>query len=98
MASRLRREGLFLSVGEPRVVRGSRDDRVGIELEVEEGPANTLFGVLGYNPRPEGGGDVVGQVDFQLRNIVGTARRAASCSKPMTRFGPKPTVFISRPS
>ncbi|NNE44164.1 MAG: BamA/TamA family outer membrane protein, partial [Gemmatimonadetes bacterium] len=77
MASRLRREGLFLSVGEPRVVRGTRDNRIGIELQVEEGPANSLFGVLGYTPQPGGGGEVVGQVDFQLRNIVGTARRAA---------------------
>lgn len=76
MAARLRREGLFLSVGEPRVVRGSRDNLVGIELEVEEGPTNSLFGVLGFTPDPEGGGEVVGQVDARFRNILGTARRA----------------------
>jgi outer membrane protein insertion porin family len=77
MAPRLRREGLFESVTEPRVVRGSRDNRLGIELEVQEGPSNALFGVLGYNPKPGGGGEVVGQVDVRFRNILGTARRAS---------------------
>lgn len=77
MAARLRREGLFLTVSEPRVVRGTRDNRLGIELEVEEGPSNALFGVLGYNPAPGGGGEVVGQVDVRFRNILGTARRAS---------------------
>jgi outer membrane protein insertion porin family len=77
MPDRLRREGLFLSVGEPRVVRGSRDNLVGVELTVEEGPANSIFGVLGYNPDPAGGGEVVGNVDVHLRNIQGTARRAS---------------------
>jgi outer membrane protein insertion porin family len=77
MAARLRREGLFVTVSEPRVVRGSRDNRLGIELEVEEGPANALFGVLGYNPKPGGGGEVVGQLDLRFRNILGTARRAS---------------------
>lgn len=76
MSARLRREGLFTDVGEPRVVRGSRDNRLGVEIEVEEGPSSSLFGVLGYNPDPGGGGEVVGQVDLRLRNIVGTARRA----------------------
>ncbi len=77
MAGRLRREGLFASVGEPRIVRGSRDDRVAVEIEVEEGPSSSVFGVLGYNPRREGGGDVVGQAEIDLRNLLGTARRAS---------------------
>lgn len=77
MSARLRREGLFVSVGEPRVVRGTRDNLVGVELEVEEGPSNSIFGVLGYNPDPAGGGEVVGNVDVRLRNIQGTARRAS---------------------
>lgn len=77
MAGRLRREGLFASVGEPRIVRGSRDDRLAVEIEVEEGPSSSVFGVLGYNPRREGGGDVVGQAEIDLRNLLGTARRAS---------------------
>jgi outer membrane protein insertion porin family len=77
MAARLRREGLFETVSEPRVVRGSRDNRLGIELEVKEGPSNALFGVLGYNPDPGAGGEVVGQIDIRFRNILGTARRAS---------------------
>jgi len=77
MAGRLRREALFTSVGDPRVVRGSRDSLVGIEIEVEEGPSNSVFGVLGYNPTPGGGGQVVGLVDLRFRNILGTARRAS---------------------
>jgi outer membrane protein insertion porin family len=76
MSGRLRREGLFTYVGEPRIVRGSRDSRVGIEIELEEGPSSSFFGVLGYNPTPEGGGEIVGQVDVQLHNILGTARKA----------------------
>jgi len=77
MSARLRREGLFTEVGEPRVVRGSRDNRLGVEIEVEEGPSSSLLGVLGYIPDPGGGGQVVGQVDLRLRNILGTARRAS---------------------
>ncbi len=77
MAARLRRESLFSEVGEPRVVRGSRDDRLGIEITVEEGRSNSIYGVLGYNPNPDGGGEVVGLGDVDLRNLLGTARRAA---------------------
>lgn len=77
MAGRLRREGLFASVGEPRIVRGGRDDRLAVEIEVEEGPSSSVFGALGYNPRREGGGDVVGQAEIDLRNLLGTARRAS---------------------
>jgi outer membrane protein insertion porin family len=77
MDDRLRREGLFRTVSEPRVVRGSRDARIGLEIEVEEAPANSFFGVLGYNRNEEGDGEVVGMVDVDLRNILGTARRAA---------------------
>jgi outer membrane protein insertion porin family len=77
MSARLRREGLFTSVGDPRVVRGTRDNLLGVEIEVEEGPSNSIFGVLGYNPKPGGGGDVVGIVDLRFRNILGTARKAA---------------------
>ncbi len=77
MAPRLRREGLFPRVGEPRVVTGSRDAFLGVEIEVEEGPAGSLFGVLGYNPDPKGGGELVGLVDLRLHNILGTARRAS---------------------
>ncbi|MGQ0721239.1 MAG: BamA/OMP85 family outer membrane protein [Candidatus Eiseniibacteriota bacterium] len=77
MSARLRREGLFRSVGEPRLVRGSRDNLVGVEIEIEEGPANSFAGILGYNPDPAGGGEVVGLVHLDLRNILGTARRAS---------------------
>jgi outer membrane protein assembly factor BamA len=77
MSARLRREGLFRTVGEARLVRGSRDNLVGVEIEVEEGRANSFAGVLGYNPDPQGGGEVVGLVHLDLRNILGTARRAS---------------------
>ena len=76
MAPRLRREGLFTSVGEPRIVRGSRDNLLAVELSVQEGPSSSVFGVLGYNPRRGGGGDVVGEAEIDLRNLLGTARRA----------------------
>lgn len=77
MAARLRREGLFTSVSEPRIVRGSRDNLLGVEIEVEEGPSSSIFGVLGYNPGRNGKGDLVGLVQLDLRNLLGTARRAA---------------------
>ncbi|MCA9752537.1 MAG: BamA/TamA family outer membrane protein [Gemmatimonadetes bacterium] len=77
MAGRLRREGLFRSVSEPRVVTGSLDNRLGIEIELEEAPANSFQGVLGYNRDDKGRGEVVGFVDVALRNILGTARRAS---------------------
>jgi outer membrane protein insertion porin family len=77
MAGRLRREGLFTTVGEPRVVRGSRDNLVAVEIQVEEGRSSSVFGVLGYNPTPGGGGEVVGIVDLRFRNILGTARKAS---------------------
>jgi outer membrane protein insertion porin family len=77
MARRLRREEIFQRVGEPRVVRGSRDNQLGIEIEIEEGKTNSVLGVLGYNPDPAGGGELVGLVDLNLGNILGTARRAS---------------------
>ena len=77
MSERLRREGLFTSVGEPRIVRGSRDNLLGLEIEVEEGPSSSVFGVLGYNPSEEGKGDLVGLVQLDLRNLLGTARRGS---------------------
>jgi outer membrane protein assembly factor BamA len=77
MSSRLRREGLFMSVSDPRVVSGSRDNLIGVEIEVEEGPSNSVFGVLGYTPVSGGGGELVGIVDLRFRNILGTARKAS---------------------
>jgi outer membrane protein assembly factor BamA len=77
MSERLRREGLFTSVGEPRIVRGSRDNLIGLEIEVEEGPSSSVFGVLGYNPGENGKGDLVGLVQLDLRNLLGTARRGS---------------------
>ncbi len=77
IAPRLRREELFTYVGEPRVVRGSRDNRLGIEIDVEARKTSSILGVLGYVPDPGGGGTIVGLVDLRLGNILGTARRAA---------------------
>lgn len=77
MPGRLRREGLFTRVSDPRLVKGSRDASIGVEITVEEAPANLLFGVLGYNRNDDGEGEVVGLVDVDLRNILGSARRAA---------------------
>lgn len=76
MAGRLRRESLFTEVGEPRVVRGSRDALLGVEIAVAEGPSNSFFGVLGYN-EIDGKGRVVGIVDLKMRNLLGTARGAS---------------------
>lgn len=76
MAARLRRENLFTEVGEPRVVRGSRDALLGVEIAVAEGPSNSFFGVLGYN-EIDGKGRVVGIVDLKMRNLLGTARGAS---------------------
>jgi outer membrane protein insertion porin family len=77
IAPRLRREELFTYVGEPRIVRGERDNQLGIEIAVESRKASSILGVLGYVPDPGGGGSVVGLVDLRLGNILGTARRAA---------------------
>jgi outer membrane protein assembly factor BamA len=76
VAPRLRREELFSYVGEPRVVRGSRDNQLGIEVQVESRKTSSILGVLGYVPETGGGGTVVGLVDLRLGNILGTARRA----------------------
>ena len=73
---RLRREDLFLSVGEPRIVRGSRDNLLRVEVDIEEGKSSSILGVLGYVPTAAGEGEVVGLVDLRLGNIMGTARRA----------------------
>jgi len=76
IAPRLRREDLFLSVGEPRIVRGSHDNLLRVEVEVEEGKSSSILGVLGYVPTAAGQGEVVGLIDLHLGNIMGTARRA----------------------
>lgn len=76
IAPRLRREELFLFVGEPRIVRGSRDNLLRVEVEVEEGKSSSILGVLGYVPTAAGQGEVVGLIDLRLGNIMGTARRA----------------------
>lgn len=74
---RLRREDLFSFVGEPRIVRGPRDNELIVEVDLDERKANAITGVLGYLPKSTGGGEVVGLVDLHLGNIMGTARRAA---------------------
>jgi outer membrane protein insertion porin family len=76
IAPRLRREDLFLSVGEPRIVRGSHDNLLRVEIDVEEGKSSSILGVLGYVPTAPGEGEVVGLIDLRLGNIMGTARRA----------------------
>ena len=76
IAPRLRREELFLSVGEPRIVRGSHDNQLRVEIDVEEGKSSSILGVLGYVPTAAGKGEVVGLIDLHLGNIMGTARRA----------------------
>lgn len=85
IAARLRREEIFSYVGEPRVVRGTRDNRLAVELQVEERKTSSILGVLGYVPSPEGGGEIAGLVDLRLGNILGTARRASLHVERQTR-------------
>lgn len=68
---KLARSGLFSFVGEPRAKTGGADSLVVIEVPVEEPPASSASGLLGYSGR-EGG--AVGFVDLDLGNIMGTGR------------------------
>ena len=79
LRSRVERLGLFTSVSEPLV---SVDPLTGIArvgIEVEEGPASRIEGVIGYSQGAGGEDDLVtGLVDVSLGNIAGTGREATA--------------------
>jgi outer membrane protein insertion porin family len=71
---RIRKLGFFREVGQPRVT--FRNGRARIIFPVKEGNANTLDGVLGYQPPAREGerGVVTGRLEFVFRNLLGTGR------------------------
>ena len=76
--SRLIRSGLFDRVGDVKLMHEPEKGAVHLSLEVEEGRANQIDGVVGYVPGTEGGrGYVAGQLDLAFRNLAGTGRRAS---------------------
>lgn len=78
-ADALRREleatGLFVSVGEPRLVLDANRQLV-VQVPVQDGPPGAFDLVLGYLPPANGGaGGVVGSGRLELRNPFGGGRR-----------------------
>lgn len=69
--ARLERTGLFLRVGEPRLVV-REDGGLRVVIPVEEGLHNRLEGALGYAGATE---SLTGFADLELGNLFGTGRR-----------------------
>jgi len=70
----LQRLGFFDKVDEPQIV--FQGDKAEITFKVQEGNANTMDGVVGYNPPKDkrGKGYVTGRLEFTFRNLFGTGR------------------------
>ncbi len=73
---RLVRSQLFSAVEEP-LVRASDERGVRVLIAVTEGAHNTFDGIVGYVPAatPGGQGTVMGLVNVQFGNILGTGRK-----------------------
>lgn len=69
---RLTKLPFLTSVGEFKPVRALARDMVWAEAEVEEGRANTIYGVLGLDREEEGG--LTGLVELSLENLTGRGR------------------------
>jgi outer membrane protein assembly factor BamA len=69
---RLSRLTFLSGIGEFRPVRAQREDEVWAEVELVEGRANTIYGVLGYEPGTDG--RLTGLVDLTLENLAGWGR------------------------
>lgn len=78
MRPRLERLGLFSRVSEPVVAVDPATGLATIGIEVEERPANSILGVMGYAPSDEGEGEFTGRIEVVLGNIAGTGRRASA--------------------
>jgi outer membrane protein insertion porin family len=75
---RLERLGIFESVAEPLVAVDPLTGEATIGVEVSEGPANRIAGVLGYRPGvADEDGEITGLVEIELGNIAGTGRQAS---------------------
>ena len=76
---KLEKLGIFESVEDPVVAFDASAGLAIVGLEVAEGPASSVSGVLGYDASDvEGGGEVTGLVDVALGNIAGTGRQASA--------------------
>ncbi len=75
---RLERLGIFSDVQEPVVVVDPATGSAAVGIVVSERPVNSVSGLLGYAPAPDGGGEFTGLVDIYLGNIAGTGRKAAA--------------------
>lgn len=71
---RLSRSGLFSRVGDPKLLPGEDPQSIVVEVPVEEPPYTRFRGVLGVSGKES---QLTGLVDLDLRNIAGSARRAA---------------------
>ncbi len=75
---RLERLGIFESVAEPVVAVDPLTGEATVGIDVTEGPANRIAGVLGYRPGiADEDGEITGLVEIELGNIAGTGRQAS---------------------
>ena len=72
--SNLKRLDIFREVSEPEIVFSENEAQ--ITLKIEEGNANTIDGVIGYNPpkTERDQGYFTGRLAFVFRNLFGTYR------------------------
>ncbi|MEW6685823.1 MAG: POTRA domain-containing protein [Candidatus Edwardsbacteria bacterium] len=69
--------GLFKNVGEIKVVKGEIEGEWKLLEEVEEKKNNSFTGLVGYAPAMESEkGRLTGLVDFSVKNLLGTGRKA----------------------
>ena len=72
----LRRLNIFSSVSEPQLFLNN--DGGNLLIKVQEGSFNNFNGILGYIPSANNqSGIVTGQIDVSMRNLFGSARKAA---------------------
>jgi outer membrane protein insertion porin family len=78
VSRRLERLRIFSEVLDPVVVVDPVTGGASVGIVVSERPVNSISGLLGYAPDPDGGGEFTGLVDMRLGNIAGTGRKAAA--------------------
>ena len=72
----LKRLNIFSSVSEPQLFLNN--DGGNLLIKVQEGSFNNFNGILGYIPSANNqSGIVTGQIDVSMRNLFGSARKAA---------------------
>lgn len=69
---------IFSDVAEPVVFVDPVTGSASVGIVVSERPVNSISGLLGYAPDPDGRGEFTGLVDMRLGNIAGTGRKASA--------------------